>query len=86
MRTVARGLVRMAPWPFGCSGKGQRDSPDACRARAVPANGPGTGVAGCGEDQAGVTDIRYRPRSGYRTDEDTRITVYRERGAATAVR
>ncbi|GGK88698.1 hypothetical protein GCM10010094_57240 [Streptomyces flaveus] len=36
--------------------------------------------------QAFVTVIRYRPRSGHRAAEDTRITSYSDRGTTTTVR
>src|SRR5690606_19929753 len=80
LRTVARGLVRMAR---GLSEMRRRAARFPLTHTASDAQE--MGVAG----QECVTGIRYRPRSGHRTDGDTRITTDRrdrERGAAAAAR
>jgi len=54
---------------------------------AIPGRtGPTRGAGEYGRPrQTFVTGIRYRPRSGHRTDGDTRITSNCEQGTTTTV-
>ncbi|GGS41099.1 hypothetical protein GCM10010270_08650 [Streptomyces violaceus] len=75
------------PWPFEAIRKGAARFPGEAGVVTHACFGVLTlgQQAEAGAFQTFVPVIRRRPRSGHRSDEDTRITSYRDRETTTAV-